>query len=84
MQATSCNSRLLDTVDTLDVKSRVIAFDLSTLLAAALGRLERRAWHSAQVYSNVQLEVDLHSMVDPLSTDGAHCTPPYSPGSLFT
>ena len=81
MQATSCRSRLLDT---LDVKSRVIAFDLSTLLAAALGRLERRAWHSAQVDSNVQLEADWHSMEGTWSTAGACCTLPYSRASIFT
>ena len=56
LQALPCKSRLLDT---LDVNSRVVAHDQSSSLAAALGRLEGRAWHSAQVDANVQLEVDV-------------------------
>ena len=68
LQSVPCKSRLLDT---LDVKSQVRAHDQSSSLAAALGRLESRACHSAQVASIVQLEVDLRSRVAPWSTSGA-------------
>ena len=66
------------------MKSRVLAYDLSTLLAAALGRLEGRAWNSAQVASIVQLEADPGFTTTYLSTAGACCTLPYAPASLFT
>ena len=66
------------------MKSRVLAYDLSTLLAAALGRLEGRAWNSAQVASIVQLEADPGSTMTYLSIAGACCTLPCAPASLFT
>ena len=78
LQSVPCKSRLLDT---LDVKSQVRAYDQSSSLPAALGQLESRAWHSAQVASVVQLEVDMCYTIASWSTPGACCTSPHSPAN---
>ena len=76
MQSVSGNSRVLDT---LGLKSQVVAYDQSSHLLRAVEQLESRARHCLQVAQNVQLEVDPDSLSTTWSIPGACCTPPHSP-----
>ena len=68
LQAESSNSRVLYT---LDVKSRVIAFDESSLMLRAVGQLKSRAWRARPVHAAVEVEADPGSLVTSRSISGA-------------
>ena len=76
MQLVSGNSRVLDT---LGLKSQVVAYDQSTNLLRAVEQLESRARHCLQVAQNVQLEVDPDSLSTTWSIPGVCCTSAHPP-----
>ena len=59
---------------TLDLKSPVVAYDLSSNLLRAAEQLESRARHCLQVAQNVHLEVDPDSLSTTWSIPGVCCT----------
>ena len=59
---------------TLDLKSPVVAYDLSSNLLRAAEQLESRARHCLQVAQNVHLEVDADSLSTTWSIPGVCCT----------
>ena len=76
LQSVSGNSRVLDT---LGLKSQVVAYDQSSHLLRAVEQLESRARQPLPVHPNVQLEAVPGSTVTSTSIPGACCTPPHSP-----
>ena len=76
MQSVSGNSRVLDT---LGLKSQVVAYDQSSHLLRAVEQLESRARHCLQVAQNVQLEVDPDSLSTTWSIPGVCCTSAHPP-----
>ena len=76
LQSVSGNSRVLDT---LGLKSQVVAYDQSSHLLRAVEQLESRARHCLQVAQNVQLEVDPDSLSTTWSIPGVCCTSAHPP-----
>ena len=76
LQSVSGNSRVLDT---LGLKSQVVAYDQSSHLLRAVEQLESRARHSPHILPIVQLEADPGPTATSTSLPGACCTPPHAP-----
>ena len=76
MQSVSGNSRVLDT---LGLKSQVVAYDQSTNLLRAVEQLESRARHPLPVHPNVQVGAARGFTITSRSIPGACCTFAHSP-----
>ena len=76
MQSVSGNSRVLDT---LGLKSQVVAYDQSTNLLRAVEQLESRARQPLPVHPNVQVGAARGFTITSRSIPGACCTFAHSP-----